>query len=205
MCIRDRLTRGGSGPNMALQSPAVQTAFAKRLEELLFKTSKSIEAYVDSKTLDRRLQSLLSVMQKRKARRDHPAAKSAIQKQQATSKGDRKRAILRSILGREKATRVHKVVAEIKLIQLGREVTAGKPYESDLSCTRFGCSFLVPCAGEHKAPQVVRDLFFHTSIVCTYEHTLIERFAALPWDQLWHKVRPGCLPTTSGCDSVNWL
>jgi hypothetical protein len=179
---------------MAKQSPEMQGAFVQRLEELLFKTSKSVEAYADSKTLDRRLQVLIAAMQKRKAKKDQPASaasKSAIQdQQQVAPKGCRstveqqKRDALRKILGQDKMNRIFKVLAEIKLIQLGREVTEGKPYEPFPMCTRGGCSFSVPCPGDQKAPVVVRDLFFNTAIVSTYEKMPVERFSSLPWDQL---------------------
>jgi hypothetical protein len=198
-----RLTRsnvlGSSGASMAKQSPELQTAFAQRLEELLFKTSKSVEAYADSKTLDRRIKMVIAAMQKRKAKKDQPASavsksaisESVIQDQQPVASKvcrsaleQQKRDVLRKILGHDKMNRVFKVLAEIKLLQLGREVTEGKPYEPLPMCTRGGCSFSVPCPGDQKVPLVAKDLFFNTAIVSAYEKEPVERFSSLPWDQL---------------------
>ena len=174
----------------------MQAAFAKRLEELLFKTSKSVEAYSDITTLDKRLQGLMAAMQKRKARSTSSSiaapptpgtAKGTKQGRLSLSKAPialRKRAVLLEHLGQAKMMRVFKVVAEVKLIQLGREVTEGKPYEPIQKCGPTGCSFSVPCQGDQKAPKVVRDLFFNTAIVKALEQCSPEKMETLPWDQL---------------------
>ena len=81
-------------------------------------------------------------------------------------------------------TRVFKVIAEIKLIQLGREVTAGKPYAPIPVCTRGGCSMMVPCQGDESVPPAVRNLFFKTAIVPAYEKSTAGQLAKLPWDRL---------------------
>lgn len=184
------------GPSASKQSPQVQAAFAKRLEEVLFKTSKSVEAYSDVSTLDKRLQGLMSAMQKRKARSTGSSiaasntpgtVQGAEQRRPSLSKTPiafRKRALLLKHLGQAKMVRVFKVVAEIKLIQLGREVTEGKPYEPIRKCGPTGCSFSVPCQGDQKAPKVVRDLFFNTAIVKVLERCSPEKMETLPWDQL---------------------
>lgn len=191
-----RLTKSNiPGNSAAKQTPEMQSAFAKRLEELLFKTAKSVEAYSDSKTLDRRLKALMAAMQKRKARKAEPSAiqqkKQRSPSQSSSSKANgraiqeqRKRNFLLRVLGKARMARVLKAIAEIKLIQLGREVTQGNPYAPVPLCTPQGCSFLVPCKGDQKAPLVVRDLFFNTAIVAAYEKTPAERLPSLPWDQL---------------------
>ncbi|CAB9512674.1 expressed unknown protein [Seminavis robusta] len=189
-----RLTKsklGSGNSNMAKQSPEVQAAFARRLEEVLFKTSKSVEAYADSTTLDRRLKMLLAAMQNRKAKKEGgtgtlpAAAAPQPQKKAALKPGEMKRReALRKTLGQVKMNRVFKVMAEIKLIQLGREVTEGKPYEPIPMCTKGGCSFSVPCPGDQKAPKVVRDLFFNTAIIAAYEKSSVALFPSLPWDAL---------------------
>lgn len=174
-------------------SPQMQAAFAKRLEEVLFKTSKTVGSYSDTKTLDKRLQTLMAAMQKRKTARTSAGASAAgfIKSRASSSSASRtpleqgKRAALVRILGQDKMVRTFKVVAEIKLIQLGRQVQEGKPYEPFQQCTLSGgCSFAVPCEGEKKAPKVVRDLFFNTAIVAALERTSPELMETLPWDQL---------------------
>lgn len=191
-----RLTKSNlAGNGAAKQSREMQSAFAGRLEELLFKTAKSVEAYSDSKTLDRRLKALMAAMQKRKARKAEPSAtqqtKERPPSRSSTSKAtgramqeQRKRKVLFRLLGQAGMARVFKVIAEIKLIHLGREVTQGNPYAPIKMCTAQGCSFLVPCQGDQKVPQVVRDLFFNTAIVAAYQKTPAERLPSLPWDQL---------------------
>ena len=188
---------GGVGASK--QSPQMQAAFAKRLEELLYRTSKSITDYSDASTLDRRLQGLMAAMQRRKAlslRGDSAATttkkdrvtigKGAVQKRPLTKSPAlvRKRAVLLKNLGRAKMLRIFKVVAEIKLIQLGREVTEGRPYSPIKECGPTGCSFHVPCPGYQKPPKVVRDLFFDNVIVSALEQSTPEKMETLPWDQL---------------------
>jgi hypothetical protein len=169
----------------------MQMAFAKRLEEILFKTSKTVELYADTQTLDRRLQALMAAMQKRKAKAtESPAAQRRSSQSSTTAAGKRspadprKREVLRHLLGQEMMTRVFKVLAEIKLIQLGRKVTAGKPYNPIPVCTRNGCSMMVPCVGDDTVPPPVRNLFFKTAIVAAYEKSTPEQLPKLPWDQL---------------------
>lgn len=206
----------------------MQAAFARRLDELLFKTSKSTEAYADLSTLDRRLQSILAAMQKRKARGSgtegsaaaaasctaSKVAAAAKRRRSSTPKSlveQQRRAALLNLLGQADMTRVFKLVAEIKLIQLGRKVTEGKPYEPIAMCTRGGCSFSVPCLGDQKAPQVVRDLFFNTAIVPALERTSPDQMATLPWDVLlaqgearlaayhaWYRERQATVKTPPG-------
>lgn len=174
------------------QAPEMQTAFAKRLEEVLFKTSKSVEAYSDPKTLDRRLQRLLSAMQKRKAGKatGSSAVKAVQQKRRRSSLSIKspqdlaKQEVLLRVLGQAKMTQVFKIIAEIKLIQLGRKVTAGNPYASIPQCTRHGCSVMIPCQGDEAVPPPVRNLFFKTAIIAAYEKSSAEQLPGLPWDQL---------------------
>jgi hypothetical protein len=181
------------GGNAATSKPEVQAAFAKRLEEVLYKASKSIEEYSNQRTLDQRLQTILGRMQKRKATKTSPVAAKATAVAAAAAKNpvsaaktveQQKRDVLVRLLGRARMTQVFKIVTEIKLIQLGREVTEGKPFKPIKKCTSSGCSFSVPVPGDQKVPQVVRDLFFNTAIVAALEKTNPERLADLPWDEL---------------------
>jgi hypothetical protein len=199
---------GSSGASTANQSPELQAAFVKRLEELLFKTSKSVEAYADTMTLDRRLQVLITAMQKRKAKMDQPASgasKSAIHdQQQAASKGRRstleqqKREVLRKILGQDKMNRIFKVVAEIKLIQLGRKSQRESPM------SHFLCVLEADVLFPFRAPAIKklqRLSGISSSIPPLSPLTRKCLWSAFPLFRginSWHKEKPGWLPTTSG-------
>jgi len=178
---------GHAAASASKQSPQVQAAFAERLEELLFKTSKSVASYSDITTLDKRLRTLITTMQKRKDRSSASAIATAKQgtKQSTSSTERQKRDVLVRLLGHAKMVRVFKIVAEIKLIQLGREVTEGKPFAARIrKCGPSGCSFMVPCERGQKAPKVVKDLFFNTAIVTAMEKSTPEQLEKLPWDEL---------------------
>lgn len=185
------------GGNVTSANPQVQETFARRMEEFLYKSSKSVEQYADIKTIDKRLQALMSRMHQRRnttattkvgvaSGAPPPAAAAGIKQRKRTDtpQEQRKREVLVKILGQAKMIQVFNIVAEIKLIQLGRDVTEGKPFKPIRKCTSSGCSFMVPMAGSQKVPQVVRDLFFNTAIVPALERTSPDHYASLPWDQL---------------------
>jgi hypothetical protein len=131
---------------------------ARALEQLLFKQSKNLRAYTDRSTMDLRLRSLMTVLVRRRMF-------DSAQRQRTQ--------ILVRLLGKEKYQHIQDLIREVRLTQMKQ-------------WAKLKCNSVV-CAGTtfgENLPEVVRRLYFETTLLQCFEEYSVDRLRGLDWEML---------------------
>ena len=139
---------------------------------MLFSQTKSIDAYTNPEEMNKNLQSLVQVLQMRRARR----AKNALT--------DHREEFLRKILGLEKHCRIKRLVEQIKLARLE------KVGEGCAQCRRLDDGSMVCPRPDKKGgstkkfPSAVHALFFEVNLINSLEFKSLQTWRDTNWDDL---------------------
>lgn len=154
------------------EAPLPKAKLAQALEQHLFKTAPSFREYSNStKTLDSRLRLVLTSLLRRRLR-----------KAQKVLRID----VMRQHLGEEGYHTVEQLVHEVKQLRLERLSRDCAKCNRDGSC---------PLRPGHNAffsgavPQPVRELFFNTSLMQSFEYAPAEKISELDWFSMIEQTR----------------
>lgn len=137
----------------------------------MFKTAPSFREYSDTKTLDSRLRLVLASLLRRR-----------LKKAQKVSRTD----VLRQHLGEEGYRTLEQLVHEVKQLRLERLSRDCAKCKRDGTCSiRPGQNAFF--SGE--VPQPVRELFFNTSLVQSFDYAPAEKISELDWSRMIEETR----------------
>lgn len=193
-------------PTVAAAATANIDATAKALEHLLFQQSQgNIKDYQDLSTLDSRLRDLMTVLVRRRMmKRTLGTGKQPQQswKAKRTISGGSKAAsttnnagntqlstrkkLLLQILGKVEFNRIEKLVLEIAEVKTKRVATF---------CGQQSCVPLRLCGQTFQTnlPSVVRQLYFETPLVDSWQRYPMEKLSRLPWKEMVHQAQSNLL------------
>lgn len=139
------------------------TTLAQLLENHLFSTAPSFEAYADQGTLNSRLRLITVALLRRRLRRGQKHLRSNV---------------LKAHLGLLKYNEVMQLVHTIKALQFARVSI------SCASCPREGPCDASSIPAQRALPAEVRNIFFNTHLLRAVESVAVERIPLLPWDMM---------------------
>jgi hypothetical protein len=135
---------------------------ASALEQLLFKQSKNLRAYTDRSTMDLRLRSLMTVL---------------VRRRMCDSAQRQRTQILVRLLGKEKYQLIQHLVREVRLAKMKNV--------AKLKCNGVVCGATF---GEN-LPEVVRRLYFETTLLQCFEKYSLDRLRGLDWEMLMEQAQ----------------